>query len=234
MVDRAVYQKIMRYQKTGVDVFFSIFSTVQQSGQTMVTQALEQSSWIPSYGKKSYTSWMQECAKGIEVMKDFVDQGYSGMDRFWPQDLSQKPNAAPAATPAKKEEAIKTLTASGPADIKEVKTPEPATAKPAAKTSPPAKAKATTKKATPRKTTPSRKTSAKAASTKTATAKAAPKKRATPRKATSKTTAAPKPAAKAATNTTAAAKALSDSSSAPAKTAVKSNQAASSAGKSDS
>ncbi|MGW8195442.1 MAG: hypothetical protein ACWGOX_14385 [Desulforhopalus sp.] len=153
MDQQKLCSEVLRYQKTGVDVFFNMLAAVQQSGQLMAAKTLEQSPWIPQSSRKSYVAWLEECTRTTKILKDMVDRGYSEMDRFATADRGK----AAAKDSAKSSTSLgKTKGSSEPSDT-EVKTKseksEPVKPKVTrSKSTPSAQRRTTRKKAAPKKT----------------------------------------------------------------------------------
>lgn len=189
MDQQQLYSKTLRYQKTGVDIFFNLFRTVQRSGQLMVEQALEQSSWLPKSSRKNCVAWLEECTRNTLAVKDMVDQGYRQMDHFGTTDTPKK--TAKKAAPANPASASKDVSAgTSESEVKAKSTPVAPVKTKVSKAKPAVSSRrtATRKKAAPKKATPTKAATTKAATTKAATRKAAPTKNAAAKKTTAKTT----------------------------------------------
>lgn len=188
MENKALMSRAIQYQKAASDNIFSLVATLQNSGEKIVKETLDQYSWLPESSKKGLIDWYDTCTKTTDGLKEMVDRSYEEMEKY-------------LITPEPEQQAAKTTSQTV---VKTEATPRTrAPKKPAATKAKPTPVKKTATKTAPAKVTAAKKSTAKSPST---TAKTAP---AATTRGTAKTSGkqTKSPAAKSATKTATAAKA---------------------------
>ncbi len=102
MESKVLISRAIQYQKAASDNLFSIFATLQNGGEKMVEETLDQCTWFPESGKKGIVFWYDTCTKTTDSFKQMIDQSYEEAQKYIDSSEVKSQSKEKVVQPAKK------------------------------------------------------------------------------------------------------------------------------------
>jgi len=82
MNNKMILKQMVQFNKTVFDNAFKAMNMAQEQGEKMLNALLEQASWIPEEGKTTIAEWVKAYKKGVNDLKNAMDEQYKKVDEF--------------------------------------------------------------------------------------------------------------------------------------------------------
>ena len=89
-----VTKQMIDFQKTSFSNWYETIALIQDQAVSAVDMALDQSPWIPEEGRKAVQSWMGAYKEERGRFKSYVDEGFSGIEKFMTESRKTAPTKA--------------------------------------------------------------------------------------------------------------------------------------------
>lgn len=131
-----ITKQVLEFQKGAFSSWFGVLSILQDQADLTVDTMLKQTRWMPDEGRQAILSWVSACRQESGRYKAYVEQSFSGFEKYIVKELksstakSRKPNAKKKPVSAKPKkpasEEKKTVSAESPRPAVEEKMAAPA------------------------------------------------------------------------------------------------------------
>jgi hypothetical protein len=98
-----ITKQALDFQKGLFASWYSAMSSLQDQAASAVDTMLNQTSWIPDQGRQAISSWVNTCNKERDRFKVYLDESFSGLEKFVAQEIKAVP-----ARPTKPAAEVKT------------------------------------------------------------------------------------------------------------------------------
>lgn len=88
MDNKALYTKTMRFQRVAVENTFSFFAIMQNYGEQVLKESLNQNTWIPEKGKKTFHCLANTCSIGAKFAEKIAQRNFIEMEKIY--DATEK------------------------------------------------------------------------------------------------------------------------------------------------
>jgi hypothetical protein len=85
------------FQKGAISSWFDVLSILQDQADLTVDTVLNQASWIPDEGRQVILDWVSACKNEGDRYKDYVDEIFSGLEKYLVQEIKGAPAKAKKA-----------------------------------------------------------------------------------------------------------------------------------------
>lgn len=90
-----ITQQMIDFQKETFLKFYDAAAMMQNHAASAVNMTLDQAAWIPNEGRQAILSWMDAYQGGCEQLKDYVQDSFSSIEKYFVVQ-GPKPNVAKA------------------------------------------------------------------------------------------------------------------------------------------
>jgi hypothetical protein len=75
------------FQKGAISSWFDVLSILQDQADLTVDTVFNQASWIPDEGRQVILDWVSACKNEGDRYKDYVDEIFSGLEKYLVQEI---------------------------------------------------------------------------------------------------------------------------------------------------
>jgi hypothetical protein len=79
------------FQKGAFSSWFDVLSILQDQADLTVDTMFNQASWIPNEGRQVILDWVSACKNEGDRYKDYVDEIFSGLEKYLVQEIKGAP-----------------------------------------------------------------------------------------------------------------------------------------------
>jgi hypothetical protein len=94
-----ISKQALDFQKGVFASWYGALAILQDQAASAVDTMLNQTSWIPDQGRQVILSWVSACKDERERFKAYMDESFSGLEKYIAQDIGAA-SARPAKPPA--------------------------------------------------------------------------------------------------------------------------------------
>lgn len=81
--NKEMLRQMLAFNKTTFfDNSFKAMKLSQEQGEKMLNATLDQATWLPAEGKKAINEWVKTYKKGIDEIKEQMDEQYKKVEEF--------------------------------------------------------------------------------------------------------------------------------------------------------
>ncbi|MCP4020232.1 MAG: hypothetical protein GY729_00180 [Desulfobacteraceae bacterium] len=86
MTPKSMMKQMIDFQKFTFDNTFEAMGMVQQQTEKVVSNFVDQASWLPEEGKKAIEDWVKTYKHGRETFKKSVDESFTKVESYFNQE----------------------------------------------------------------------------------------------------------------------------------------------------
>lgn len=86
-----ITKQALDFQKGVFDSWYGAMSILQDQAALAVDTMLNQTSWIPDQGRQVISSWVSTCKNERDRFKVYMDESFSGLEKYLAQDIRAAP-----------------------------------------------------------------------------------------------------------------------------------------------
>ena len=83
MDQKQLFKQMLDFQKTSFDNSFNAMTTLQEQGEKIVNNFLDQAVWLPEEGKKAVHNWLNAYKEGREKFKDAIEENFKKVEKYF-------------------------------------------------------------------------------------------------------------------------------------------------------
>ncbi len=83
MTPKSMMKQMIDFQKFTFDNSFDAMSMVQEQTEKVVSNFIEQASWLPEEGKKAIEDWVMTYKHGRETFKKNVEDNFKKVESYF-------------------------------------------------------------------------------------------------------------------------------------------------------
>ena len=102
MEPNQITKQALDYQRGAFSSWYGAMSIIQEQAAVAVNTMLSQASWIPDQGRQVILSWLSACKNECDRCKVYVEENFSGLEKYFVQEKKGVP-VAESKKPAPKE-----------------------------------------------------------------------------------------------------------------------------------
>ena len=77
-----ITKQVLDFQKVSFSNWYDALAMLQDQATSAIGMVLDQNTLIPEEGRKAIQSWVSACQQERSRFKSYVDDGFSGIEKF--------------------------------------------------------------------------------------------------------------------------------------------------------